>query len=246
MMKQVFIFLFIPFIVKSQNTTLVKSVISNTDYDTIAFYAKRVTFIGNSITFGTASSDTFHRWTNVFTLSKGAVQTNMGISGQTMQGKIGCTSTIFDMTTIPAYVAGTDAALFISLGINDVGFNNGYCLPASFQTQYNVVIQYAINTKGWVSERIVLLTPYWIDSTGYASYVGTCDVTVASDVVRHEDYVNRVIDIANDNGCQVVDVYSAMRDSPLNGTFLSGDGLHPNDTGHAFIANVVLAHNFYY
>lgn len=250
MKKLLLLILLFPIEIFAQDTSLTKAIIFDSSITTISFTGKRMTFIGNSITAGFSATDTFHRWTNLFVASKGGYSNNLGISGQVMQYNPLCGSTTFDKTTIPTFTA-SDAILVISLGINDMGYNiTSANLPKfdvnAFELKYNEVIQYAINTKSWPSYRIILITPYWINSTGYSSYVGTCNCTIPSTTARHDSYAQKVIDIAHNNNCKVVDVYSAMRDSPLNSTFLSGDGLHPNNIGHAFIANVITNSKFNY
>ena len=210
--------------------------------DTLTFTGKTVVFIGNSITLGNVGvSPQSNRWPTVFSTAKGATESNIAISGQVLQNASPCGLPIFNKTTIPVFT--NQAALFFSLGINDIGINTPSMTVAGYEATLDSVMDYAINTKGWPSKRIILLTPYWI--TGYSNYDAYtgCGHTTAN-VARHEAYVSAVINVAAARRNNIANMYQAMKDSPSNGTFLSGDGLHPNNTGAAFIANYLAGLNF--
>jgi lysophospholipase L1-like esterase len=239
MKNLLFIFLFFSICVKSQ-TYIGKP-------DTVYFSGKTVVFIGNSITAGFNSSDNAHRYVNIFATTKSATLSNLGISGQVLQNGtvcIGNTFPIFDKTTIPTFISSTYAELFIALGVNDIGLNSvGGAVPltsAQYALTYDTVLNYAISTKGWPPHRITIVTPFWFTNYAfYNSYTGCGHVQ--ADTVRHQAYVAASIAEGQKWNCTIADAYTAMNSSVSKGTFLSGDGLHPNDTGHAFIASFLLS-----
>ena len=196
-------------------------------------------FIGNSISYGVGASDTAHRWTTLFSSSKGKVEVNMGISGQVLENGTVCSRTVFDETTIPAYISQT--ALVIALGVNDVGLNNGTMTSSVYQTTLDSIVGYAISAKGWNSTKIILLTPFYITTTGYSSFVGSCSVTTAADTTRHQAYSTAVISVATSRGTQSVDIYTYMKNTSGIDTMISSDGVHPNNTGHALIADYLIS-----
>lgn len=209
---------------------------SKTSSSGIVFSGKTAVFMGNSITTGTYASDSAHRWTSLFCAAKGAIEENRGINGKTMQNNSSCPSTSpFDPTLIPTYNSTIHSSLFIALGLNDVGLNNAAFTATAFKTSYTAAIMHAINIKGWPAKKIILVNifqPYsW---TLYTTLPG-CTVLVAADASRAALYNTKVSEVANENGCMLVDIYSAM--TGLTSNYFYTDGLHPIDLGHALIAN---------
>lgn len=202
----------------------------------IDFNGKTAVFFGNSITAGFIASGPTKWWTYLFCQGKNSTQDNHGVSSMTMQANP-CGFPIFDKTNIPTYVAGTHCAMFIALGINDVGVNLVSMTPALFKVAYTSAITYAINTKGWPPNRIILLNTYHPFS--YNIYIGLCTVTVAPDQTRAAAYNSKVQEVAVENGCFYVDINTAM--VGLSALYFNVDQLHPNDAGHAFIANYLLS-----
>lgn len=205
----------------------------------INFSGKTVVFMGNSITYGVASSDNDHRWTTIFSTARGATEDNHGVSSTTMQSfSAGCGNFVFDKTTIPSYNGSTHSALIIALGVNDIGFNVAASTSSAFYTAYSDAITYAISTKSWPSSKIILLNAFHPYS--WNTYVGACTPGVASaaDAARVADFNSKIQQVATENGCWYIDIYSAM--NGLNSSYFNGDELHPNDAGHAFIANYLI------
>lgn len=202
----------------------------------INFSGKTTVFIGNSITFGVYVSTPPLRWTSLFCAARGATEDNDGVSGMVMQNGGGCGLADFNPSTIPTYSSGTHAALIIALGINDCGYNNGTYTPAAFKTRYTTSITTAISTKGWPANRIILLSLY--KPIDFTNYVGGCSVSVAADFTRAADYNTKISEVASENGCWYVDVWTAM--NGLSSGFFMPDKLHPNDSGHQVIADFLI------
>lgn len=205
----------------------------------IYFTGKNAVFIGDSITAGASASDAAHRYANLFCAAKSCTLVNMGIGGQVLQNGGGCSEIhpVFDQTTIPVF-SGSYAALFIALGVNDIGVNNGIMTAAGFKSTLISVIDYAHNTKGWPFKNIVLLTPFWYTQAGKNLYVGACDVAVAADEDRAIEYNIAVKQTAKLKRCVLVDTHSAM--AAVGASLIGGDGIHPINIGHANIANTMI------
>jgi lysophospholipase L1-like esterase len=240
-MKNILTILLICCIGCSKGQTYNMGLIS-TNRDTVPFFGKNIVFIGNSIVqgFGVSASDKF---TTVFTTAKGGVEVNMGISGQVLEIGGTCGNTFFDRNTIPFY-SSSYAAIFICLGVNDLGLNTPAFTSARYGLTLDSVVSFSINSRNWPHQRIVIVTPFWFTNYAiYDTYTGCGHVT--SDATVHAAYVASATSVANSRGCTLADIYTAMNNSPSKGTFLQADGLHPNTTGHAFIASFIGALTYY-
>lgn len=209
----------------------------------IIFTGHTVVFFGNSITYG-YNVDPSERWTTLFCAAKEAIEDNHGVNSMTMQnaGSLGCSGPVINPADIPTYISGTHAALFISLGINDCGWNrdDNAFNPIAFKAKYDRVIDTAINIKGWPANNIFLLTIYKPFSWQiYANSGCSGHVTMAPDANRIRDYKDAIISEALSNGCHLVDIGTAM--SGLDAGFYQADQLHPDSDGHLFIANFLIS-----
>lgn len=232
-MKLLTVLFFIPFFGSCQK--LVLGEISESSG--IVFAGKTTVFIGNSITRGVdASPLADNRWTTLFCDAKSSTQDNNGVDGMTMINA--CGFAIFDTASIPSYVEATHAALFISLGENDIGFNSGSgtSTDSAFKAAYTTAVQAAINTYGWPPELIILLTVY--NPFSWNTYVGGCGVSVAANDTRVGLFNTAITEVANENGCMLIDIYTEMEG--LGSEYFASDGLHPNNAGHTFIANYLI------
>lgn len=209
----------------------------------INYFNKTITFFGNSITAGTGASIAAKRWTSLVTTNLGAVEDNRGISGTVLQKGTpinptgGSPNMIDNVTTIPIKDT-TKCLLVISYGVNDMGWTTGDYTPANFKLAYDSVLKYAINTKKWNRQNILILGTGYVDQTGYNLY-GALSGNVTPTVARHLSYNAAIKETAEKWGVLYTEFYTPMSnngDSSLLGT----DGLHPNDNGHAFMANLVL------
>lgn len=216
---------FIPFLASCQTYTMGTT---STQQFPVVFTGKTVNFIGNSITFGLYASDDAHRWTNLFTVGEGNTQNNMGISGEVLQTGFEGSVITFNRNTIPFYDT-TQASLFISLGVNDILQNTTDFTPAKYSLVMDSTITFAINSRNWPHQRIVIVTPF----------------AFLNDSQRHIDYSDTAVAVALRRSCTSANVYTPMKNSPVHATLYNADGIHPNDAGHAFIANFLLSLTYY-
>lgn len=202
---------------------------------------KTAVFMGNSITNGIAASDNAHRWTSLFCAAKGATEDNRGVNGCFMQQNSSCGGAAFpfDQTTIPAYNISTHSYLFIDIGINDVGLNTASFTSAGYKSAYQTVLTYAMGTRGWPPERIILLNVYHPFSWDVYTFISGCSVSVAATDARGIDYNTKVPELSSENGCLLIDIWTPMQ--ALSAIYYAADELHPNDAGHAFIANYLIS-----
>ncbi|MFI5161625.1 MAG: SGNH/GDSL hydrolase family protein [Sphingobacteriales bacterium] len=198
--------------------------------------AKKVYFIGDSITYGYGASDSSKRWTSLYCASKGYTEINKGVIGEVLEDSTNCAfHYVFDKTAIPLKKSD-GKALFISLGTNDIGDNNGKMSPEGYKTALSNLVDYAINQMGWPKTSIVIAGPYLITNKSYfLSRAAGCTVS-AWDDARLQAYVNAALTVASAKGCISADIYRAMAGYSVPAHLLSNDGIHPNDAGHQFIA----------
>lgn len=201
----------------------------------IDFVGKTAVWTGDSYVHGVAASSTALRFSSLFCSGRGATESNFGVDGATMETNV-CGFPTFDPNVIPTYNSSIHSSLFISVGTNDVGFNNASFTPAGLKTFYTTAVTTAITTKGWPPELIIIFNTY--KPFSFSTYVGGCSVVTPADAARSAEFNVKIAEVASENGVWLVDIYTQM--SSLNSTFFAGDGLHPNDAGHAFIANYLI------
>lgn len=203
---------------------------------------KTIYFYGDSITFGYNLSAPSKRFSSRLCAIVGATEVNFGVNGQTLQNAATYGTNHFSVSDVPVY--NNNYFLFMAYGVNDIGLNAPTMTPAAFETQYQSAITTMINTKGWPSNRIVLLTPFYYNEIGYEIIADQFDLPTPT-VERHIAYAVKVKNLATTNNCKFVDIYTAMRTYSDPDSLLS-DNIHPSeDEGCPFIANFLSVQNYY-
>lgn len=203
----------------------------------ITWAGKTTVFLGDSWTNGIAASSNANRYTSLFSAGKGTTESNNGVNSVTMSPDSCAGYTHYSLTYIPTYNSGTHCALFINLGLNDIGKNNNYQTVERFDSSYNAYLNNAINVKGWPPSRIYIFTPGYVLS--YTAWVGTCGITAANST-RHQAFNAVVQSLATSYGCNYVDIYAPMS-TALNSSYYSVN-IHLNDAGMDWLADWLLAH----
>jgi lysophospholipase L1-like esterase len=116
---------------------------------------------------------------------------------------------------IPNYVAGVHKYLFFAYGTNDC--RTPLVAPIDmFESTYNEVIAHA-KSKGWPASKIKIINIY--------NYVYD-DVS----------FNNRLQSVSSYNDVQLLDIRSILASNPA---LYMADSIHPNDAGHAAMANYI-------
>jgi peptidoglycan hydrolase-like protein with peptidoglycan-binding domain/lysophospholipase L1-like esterase len=181
---------------------------------TVTVRGNMVSFVGTSITAGTGASPSSNRYSTVFSVLDNDTENNVGMSGRRLHGTGGLKETA--MTDIPT-ASNSSKYLIIEIGANDTDWETYG--GSVFQSDLDYVVKVAINYKSWTANRIKLLTTFntsmnWSGLITYYNTVGTA------------------------NGVQVIDTGTQL----YNGGNYAGnmaDIVHPNNTGHAIMANYI-------
>ncbi len=216
---------------------------------TLDYFAdKKITLLGDSITVGVGSTQTdgvFNGYAKQLGEILGAEIENKGSNGTTMATNTGGVSRLNDLRNY----TGTTDYFIVALGTNDYYFAKsndvklGTLGSTDSDTIYGAVYTYASILKEkfkGTNTKIYFMTPvYRSDTLNSTSYNG---------------YTLRDICTAIIETCEMFDI------PVLDNYYLSGiwsdtysndmaDGVHPNDNGHAKIANSLanfLLSNYYY
>lgn len=184
---------------------------------------------GDSITVAFNSSTKQLSWSQMVANNRTLRERNSGISNSSLN--VGTTLRGIDRyTDLIKYRYGTNGILIIAYGVNDCQADTGTGTLATmnaFQTALETVVDYAINTIGIPSTRICLVTPFLINNVNY-------------NATRWDNYAARVTTVASSRSTKIADALGYMR---ANGgtSLISGDNVHPNDSGHAAIRDCILA-----
>ncbi len=198
---------------------------------------------GDSIALGAAASAPANQWLDRVAAALGAgVPLNKAISGTVLQNSNDAGGSPRANNGRDRYAADLLGAnqregAFIAYGFNDARYT---AAPASFnvaayQNDLAEVIS-GLLAGGYARDRIVVASPYWISDTGLTT--GSSGFTGQSRA-GFEAHVTAAETITRGYGLWWADTYAQMRDGG-GVSLISGDHIHPNDAGHAKIAEAVL------
>lgn len=192
-----------------------------------------IVFVGDSITNGVGASSTPNRWTTLLCTAIGATENNQGANGRVLQAGTVCDGRpIFSTSLIPTYT--NQGLLVIALGVNDILYNNSSFTFAGYKSAYIAAIDNAFS-KGWDTKKILIVAPFYV--TNYAANNGVCGC-VTADVARAIAYRDVLEEVATLKQTLWIDPRKAFIDSG-NPDAMLGDGIHPNDSGHLFVKNLL-------
>lgn len=232
---------------KLTNSDLVSDELSVSDFN-----GKKMTFLGDSITYGVGASDTSPRYSTVLSNSLGMTEVNMGVSGTVYCTGGTRTSRINDVQNIPI----DSDYIFVLLGIND--FDNaisGQCAEMGESDSTDTSTIYgALN----VMYRSIVDR---FRCTDTVIYIGTPVITSWNNSVT----ADRDWDQSKVNACgyslpemcesiEKTAQYYGLVCIDLNEKTVLGesdfaDGIHPNDVGAAKIADTLkteMLKNYHY
>jgi hypothetical protein len=191
-------------------------------------------FFGDSYTYGSGATSGY-RWTTLVAYRMGAVEVNYGIPGSTLMKRTpvdwnGGTNMIDRLSTVPTKTFNRRLLIF-AFGLNDLGQTAAAYTVANFKTDYDSVMHYCAN-KGWAPYEILIIPPYWIGQAGYNAYASASG-NAAPTYQRHLDFVQATQETATKWGTLYFNIYNDQLRNDT--TLITGDNVHANDAGHAFI-----------
>lgn len=142
----------------------------------------------------------------------------LGYSGKTLY-EFQNTSALDFINKVGKYGSNPSVTI-VELGTNDI-FNSN-CTPSQFQTRLQATAQGLVSAGNYV----YLCVPYIPDPTTHPVNQGQ----------NFQDFRKIYYTVAKAVGCGVIDL--SIMDFVGNG-WLSADGLHPNESGHAAIAKTI-------
>jgi lysophospholipase L1-like esterase len=226
--------------------------IALTDAQVLALHASRLpnrfetVFFGDSITLGTGASDAAHQWTNLVIASKGYVNTiNAGIGATILQNTV---QNSVDTIGGAAVNNGRDTystrvlnhypkRVFIHYGINDLRLNDVAITSANYGNDLGEIVD-GIIAAGTSPQNIIIGSPSYCIPSEYSSFVSPFD---GGSTEIHQSYVAQCAAIAAAKGTRYADVYQWMIDHGGDTLLPGTNTVHPNDAGHAAIANAFLS-----
>lgn len=197
---------------------------------------------GDSVTAGGNASDAAHRWPNLVAPALLKTLTNSGIGGTVFQNTtqnsiatIGGAALNNGRDTYAARIlAYAPTIVCILYGLNDIRLNDAAFSAANFETDLGELVD-ALVAGGVLADNIVIGSPPLC--TDYTYYGAPWN---GGDSTKHAAYVAACAAVATAKSTRYADVYQAMIDNG-GATLMDTDGTHPNDAGHAVIANAFLA-----
>lgn len=197
-----------------------------------------LTLFGTSITLGTGASTTVKRYSSVICAAQGAIEKNLGVAGSTVMHQIpydyqGALSFNERWSTIPAYNF-KNKFFSIEGGPNDAGQTAAAYTTANYRLALDSLINHILNTKGWPKSRVGLTGVSFVNAAGFVTYAGiTSNAAPTRARFRSFDSTNKAAAMAW--GIRYIPWYQKVVDNDT--TLLNTDGIHPIDSGYAYMAN---------
>ena len=130
---------------------------------------------------------------------------------------------------LPAYV-------LILYGLNDLRLNDVAITSANFENDLGEVVD-GLVAAGVAADNIVIGSPPYMTPANYADGAPLWN---AGTTIKHVAYVASCAAVAAAKSTRYIDVYQYMLDNG-DDALIGGDGIHPNDAGHAAIAAAFLS-----
>ena len=209
---------------------------------------KKIVFLGDSITEGHGVNNPENRFVDRIAASTGAICKNFGISGTRIAKQtIPSHNERYDSDFI-SRVDDLDADANIVVvfgGTNDWG--HGDAKIGSFENHDPYTFYGALHTlytsliEKYPSSQIVMLTP--LHRIGEAGPIVREDMPQSNKTASLKDYVNIIREVAEFYSIPVLDLFKTSGIQPAIPVITEKyipDGLHPNDDGHALLANRII------
>lgn len=212
---------------------------------------KKIAFLGDSITLGYGLSDPSRRFSTVFCRAEGYEELNYGITG-TLLARAGLSAS--DGTSFldryPQMDPEADAVVVFG-GTNDYYWSDGG-IEGNDPSCFRFAAEQLCGglRERYPGKRIVLLTPY--KQRGHGNFAGAHDFRDADDHCSDArnfsghtlgDYARVLREVRAARDIPVLDLYGAsgvdVAHSDEDFRRYTLDGCHPNEAGHALLAEAL-------
>ena len=199
---------------------------------------KKINFLGDSITEGVGASEYAHCYVEQFAAATGAVCRNYGIGGTRIaRRRVPYDNPIFDQdfpSRVPEMDPDADVVVVFG-GTNDYGHGDaplGEMSDRTVWTYYGALhVLFTALIEKYPTAQIVILTPLHREDEEKRTPILKPFVDATRQVAEY--YSLPVLDLwAN---------YGIQPRIPVMKNMYVPDGLHPNDAGHAILANKLRA-----
>lgn len=182
-------------------------------------------FYGDSVTAGAVATSPDKTWTALICAVNETTQLNYGYGGSTMCYKYPGDMSFTERLPSIATYDGTQQSLFIAYGVNDYVQD---WTATQFGDALSNALVYLMNTKNYPPSALVVVTPAIIK-----------DLPYDKNNEGLKAYAEIAIEKAKINGVRYVNTYQYMMNNGGQDALVSPDNIHPNDAGHAIIAEAV-------
>ncbi len=206
-----------------------------------------INFIGDSITEGCCTDDLSNRFTNRIAMSTGAVCNNYGIAGTRIARQTQPSDDPRMDQDLCARVADMDPSadvVVVFAGTNDFGHGDAPFGKPDDQTVYSFCgalhVLFGSLQAQFPHAIIAVLTP--MHRLGEENVHGEGHKLLPSCPLR--DYVEQIKKTAVQYHLPLLDLYADERLNPNHESIRQEyipDGLHPNDAGHAYLTEKIIA-----
>lgn len=240
---------FIPYLIPNiDEQSIYKNMLN--DELTYPLKNKKITFLGDSITYGYDGANPNNRVNLPYpqiiqNLTKSKV-TNLGINGSTISGNGQQVDNEYHNGYSPMNIRIQDVNpnqdyLFVFGGTNDYGSRSslqtiGEITDTTNQTFYgslNIICDYYYNNFVQNNMKLIFITPIKRTNGNTPNSAG----------YKLEDYVNAIKEVGKKYSIPVIDLYTMSEIYPDNLNFKNNflpDGLHPNQNLYYKLANIIL------
>ena len=219
---------------------------AETDPPFLGFEVTSISFLGDSITYGTGVTPTKSRFSTVLAKRFGATEYNSGTPGSLLAD---AGSSANEHNAFVHRISKTDKGdvAVIFGGTNDYFWSDhpisGGDTDAYFDHAVKTLCQYVVEHRQ--GKPTLFVTPY--PHNGIGNYFGGAD---SNDSSRHDtdspnyfghtlkDYADTIERICGEYGIPCLNLY---RDFPFDWEQHTVDGCHPNEEGHRLIADAIEA-----
>ena len=229
----------------------------------MVYYKQRFAFLGDSITCGVGASSNGNRYSSVLCKMLEASENNQAISGSVacIDADSPCQSDLVNLTKLGNNIVPPDVVI-VALGINDFDMSLGveFYGPGergkeekdvkTFYGALEYTCEYLTNVKKNYNPnlRVIFLTPTIASPEACTGGPYTYDNSAKNKFgCIRRDYCDIILDVAYEYGFEAIDtnkisgIYYHSEDDETCSLYLN-DGLHPNDKGHAKLADTILAY----